>query len=294
MADTGPTSTENSVKPVAYASAYIAIAALLILLLFNIFPEIDLDLSRIFFHASACQKPVDNLTVCGGFPIGSITILKWLRELLQIAPFAAAAGLGLLLLTRQARRKWRPDLWSAEALGAFLAYVVSVGLMVNVVFKEHWGRPRPVQVLDFGGSNPFVPAGEMARYCTSNCSFVSGESASAFWLILLVPLLPLAWQKRGLLIAFGVYVLTSGLRIAFGGHFLSDVVMAAVLTLLIYSIVMTMVAIGFKTRVRGPFWLAKIFVPFMPAAVHKAPAQPNQSVNPPQRRYGPRYTSKKN
>ena len=42
---------------------------------------------------------------------------------------------------------------------AFIALlmVLGPGLLVNAIFKEYWGRPRPREIVEFGGQRAFVP-----------------------------------------------------------------------------------------------------------------------------------------
>jgi len=88
---------------------------------------------------------------------------------------------------------------------------------------------------------PFVPAGQWSDACLNNCSFVSGEASSIFWLVCLVPLLPERYRRRGAVIIVAVALFTSGLRIAFGGHYLSDVVLGALSTLIVFGALATLV-----------------------------------------------------
>ena len=53
-------------------------------------------------------------------------------------------------------------------------------VVVNVFLKGLWGRARPNDVLDFGGSDVFTPWHNISNACTSNCSFVSGDAAVGF------------------------------------------------------------------------------------------------------------------
>ncbi|MFM9735641.1 phosphatase PAP2 family protein, partial [Streptomyces niveiscabiei] len=89
-------------------------------------------------------------------------------------------------------------------------------------FKDHWGRPRPEHIADFGGSAHYVPPLLPSRQCDRNCSFPSGHAAAGFWLISGAWVWTghrRRWLTGGLL--FGAVI---GLtRIAQGGHFLSDV-----------------------------------------------------------------------
>src|SRR5258706_15262987 len=55
------------------------------------------------------------------------------------------------------------------------------GVVANLVFKEHWGRPRPIDVTEFGGDEHFRPWWDPRGDCPKNCSFVAGEPSGAFW-----------------------------------------------------------------------------------------------------------------
>ena len=122
--------------------------------------------------------------------------------------------------------------------------VLCAGLLVNGVLKANIGRARPFSVSDFGGQQLFTPPFQFSTQCYSNCSFSSGETAliASFFL----PLCVLLWHRlqwRGRVVmggsAAGAIILMSGLRIAAGGHFLSDVVMSvlfsALTTLFLYK-----------------------------------------------------------
>jgi membrane-associated PAP2 superfamily phosphatase len=88
-----------------------------------------------------------------------------------------------------------------------------------------WGRPRPIDIVDFNGSRPYhqvyQPAGpDMGK------SFPSGHAAIGFYTI--APFFVLRRRKPraalGLLLAGGGYgALMSVGRMLQGGHFLSDV-----------------------------------------------------------------------
>ncbi|QYZ68773.1 phosphatase PAP2 family protein [Neotabrizicola shimadae] len=120
-------------------------------------------------------------------------------------------------------------------------YALATGVVVNAILKAHWGRARPAQVTEFGGSARFTPPHQISPECDSNCSFVSGEMSGAvafgigLWAILtaLDWRLPRRWQRWGRIVALAVPLLTGLQRIASGRHFLSDVVLSALFTLLI-------------------------------------------------------------
>ena len=73
-------------------------------------------------------------------------------------------------------------------LAIFLLVVLFVGpgLIVNGIWKEHWGRARPFEVQNFGGEHQYTPPMQPAQECDTNCSFVSGHAAMGFYWISLV------------------------------------------------------------------------------------------------------------
>lgn len=203
-------------------------------IVFNGEPGVDLAVSRLFFLQFPCPEGWPQ-PVCGAFTFSSSGVWTVLREIFHYVPIAAAAVVAALLardLSAGQRLSEPRPLYSLTALAAFLA---GPGLLVNLLLKEHWGRPRPVSTDIFGGDLPFVPAGQWSDACASNCSFVSGEASAVFWLICLIPLLPARWRRRGAPLIVAIAVFTAGLRVAFGGHYLSDVVLGGLSTLLVFA-----------------------------------------------------------
>lgn len=127
----------------------------------------------------------------------------------------------------------------------FLYVVMSV--IITVLFasfftKAMFQRPRPIDIEIFGGTLNFTYALYAYGHCQIDCSFVSGHSASGFFLCGLAFLMPNKSKKRKRINAIaGILGLSFGLmRIAIGKHFLSDVIFAGVfmyciLSLLAYS-----------------------------------------------------------
>jgi len=106
------------------------------------------------------------------------------------------------------------------------------GVVTNLVLKEHWSRPRPIDVAQFGGDEHFRPWWDPRGDCPKNCSFVSGEASGAFWTLAPAAVAPPQWRALayGAALLFGTGV--SVLRMAAGAHFFTDVVFAGVFTFL--------------------------------------------------------------
>jgi membrane-associated PAP2 superfamily phosphatase len=112
----------------------------------------------------------------------------------------------------------------------FLAVTIGPGLVINAAFKDHWDRPRPRDVLAFGGEEPYVPPLMLGQ---SGNSFPCGHCSVGFaWGVFY-----LLWRRRhparaGVALVASIVVgsLMGVARMAAGGHFLSDVLWSAVLT----------------------------------------------------------------
>lgn len=111
--------------------------------------------------------------------------------------------------------------------------VIGPVLIVNGILKEFWGRPRPIHISEFGGSMDFVPPWFISGQCASNCSFSSGEASGAFWFFALALLIPKPWKSLAIDLAFFTGALVSFVRIAQGGHFLSDVFYSGLIMILL-------------------------------------------------------------
>ena len=188
-------------------------------LIFALWPALDLAASHLFYNAGA---------FVGHTPAGeNARLLGWLVPFLVFALMVAG------WLARRAGVAWTflPNGLSIVYLAATLA--LGPGLIVNVALKNHWHRPRPVQTTEFGGDLPFRPWNALDGRCHSNCSFVSGEASSATWLLAPALLVPPPIRAAAIVgaLAFGAAV--GSLRMAFGGHFLSDTLISILLTVLV-------------------------------------------------------------
>lgn len=106
-------------------------------------------------------------------------------------------------------------------------------LIVNGIFKSFWGRARPQDILQFGGDKIFSLPLELSNQCLWDCSFMSGHTAVAFWLIAPALLLPKKYKFFAVSTAIVFGCLTAVFRIGQGAHFLTDVLFSAVLMLVL-------------------------------------------------------------
>lgn len=200
------------------------VATVALSLYFVLLSGVDVAVSALFYSTP-------------GFALAGDPLLRALRESstwvlgLMLAGLIGTVAIGLWRgrgrLLGQARR--------AAVLVAGLG--LASGLLVNGLFKSLWGRARPIQIDTFGGQAEFTPAWQISDNCLSNCSFVSGEASSAAWMVAVVALMVPAAQRRWALPLVIVYAVALSLnRLAFGGHFLSDVLLSWTMTALVLAV----------------------------------------------------------
>jgi lipid A 4'-phosphatase len=196
--------------------------ALVVGLLFGIYPELDLKLAALFYDPANREFPLKRDALAAVARDGAMWI-SWGLAL----PAIAALLIKLL-------RPDRPLLIPGRAIiFLLLTLTLSAGVLTNLTFKSYWGRPRPVVVTQFNGSDQFVPWWDPRGVCGRNCSFFSGEGATAFWTFAPAALTPPAWRPFAYAAATLFGVVTSVLRMAFGGHFFTDVAAAGLVTFLV-------------------------------------------------------------
>jgi len=202
---------------------FIALAlALAVGLLFGIYPELDLKLASLFYD-----------TTTKSFPLKFNTLAEIARDGAMWIAWAIALPAIVALVVKLVRPD-RPLLISGRAIiFLLLTLTLSAGVLTNLTFKSYWGRPRPVVVTQFNGPDQFVPWWDPRGACGRNCSFFSGEGATAFWTYAPAALTPPAWRPLAYVAATLFGVITSVLRMAFGGHFFTDVAAAGLVTFLV-------------------------------------------------------------
>jgi membrane-associated PAP2 superfamily phosphatase len=221
-------------EPVFQGLALVAILTLIFLL----FPGLDIWFSGLFYDPNS------------KFPMLTLGAFIGLRALGNAITWWVPIALVAVVLFKIAL-PWRTTpVPPRDILFILSTLALGPGLVVNLILKDHWGRPRPWRVDAFGGDQPFVGVWRITHECSTNCSFVSGEASSAIWLLTLVVLLPERWHPLALKVFLTLAVLFSLNRIAMGGHFLSDV-------LLSWAITLTVIALAWRALcVSPPPWLA--------------------------------------
>lgn len=189
---------------------YVVLAAAAAVL-FTVAPHLDIWTSGLFYR--------------DGFYLGSNPILHFLFRLVLIVSNVMSILLPLALLVVIWRKRPILGFDRRALIFLILALAVGPGIVVNTVLKDHWGRARPVQVTQFGGTKHFTPALEPTDQCPRNCSFPAGHPAIGFYFVSFAFLISAAGaRRRAFWGAVVVGALIGLMRIVQGGHFLSDVV----------------------------------------------------------------------
>lgn len=190
-------------------------------------PGLDLAVSRWFFD------PQQGFWMATTPPLEALRQALWdaglLIFLLCLAGLALSVALG-------AKRRVPVGFWARSVL----LLLLGPGLVVSAGLKSHWGRARPRDITEFNGDLLFSPALRLSDQCASNCAFSSGEGALAFAVALVLG--SVVWSStRGrtrtrLMLAIVSYaLLAAGLRIGFGGHFLSDTLFSGLICLALWQ-----------------------------------------------------------
>lgn len=193
-------------------------------LFFYVFPSVDRTVTALFYQPGA------------GFPAARVEALRDFRNLAAnftvILPLVLVVALGLKLVYPS-----KPCLFSPRMSLYFISlFLIGPALIVNGVLKSLWGRPRPVNITEFGGMWPFQEAWVIGEHGLLNRSFTSGEAATIACLLPLALFVPREWRWQVAALIGVLVVATSLNRIAFGAHFLSDVTISIGLMLIVAAV----------------------------------------------------------
>ena len=174
--------------------------------------DLDITAARPFHHpTSADPWPIDNQPLWRF----SYRSAPWVTGSLALAGAVALVAGAVRVNSRRFR---------LHGLFLLLSVAVGPGLIVNGILKDHWGRPRPRQIVELGGrleyAPPLLPVGDHGKsFPCGHCSV--GYLYSAGWWL---------WRRRhpvyahaSLAVGLVLGTLLGIGRMAAGGHFLSDV-----------------------------------------------------------------------
>jgi lipid A 4'-phosphatase len=223
----------------AAAAALIGVAAALI---FVGWPDLDLAASRLLY-----VEPRH-------FTFSQSALAGALRYGFRLATWGAsiAAVTGIVLALARDRRLF--GLGLAQWVFVAMVLITGPGLIANTLLKDNWARPRPLHVVEFGGSQKFTPVLERSGGCARNCSFISGEASATFALGFAIAMLARRRRRELMAAAIAAGSISGLIRMGEGGHFLSDVVFAGVFMALDVALMHWLVFKVAVPRVESTAW----------------------------------------
>jgi lipid A 4'-phosphatase len=224
---------------------------------FALFPSLDIAISKPFFNE---QYKVFWLTLYA-VHLGGGWVLT-LRKFSMWIVAALAAPAVIALAVKLVWPKTATFMSGRAAVFLLASLLLGPGLLTNGLLKAYDGRPRPVEITQFGSTERFLPWWDPRGSCDDNCSFVAGEPSGAFWTLAPAALAPPQWRAAAYAAALAFGVVVGLMRIAMGGHFFTDVVFSGVFTYLIIWIVYALVY-----RWPLPASLRRVFAREEPAAL---------------------------
>jgi len=194
-------------------------------------PPEERNTSQTAFDNTSQIPPIDIIPAYGWY-LKDQPVFKFVYHYGNIpALLLAIAGLVLLEVSFFAG-KWVK--WRKIGLFLLLAMLLGPGLIINAILKDNWGRPRPRNVNDYGGKYAYEQVLSVDP-SSPGLSFPCGHCSMGFFLM--IPFFVLRKRKPLLaavsLTAGILYGLLIGVaRMAQGGHWCSDVIIAGILVYL--------------------------------------------------------------
>jgi lipid A 4'-phosphatase len=205
--------------PVWLWATFVAVSAVFLLI-----PQIDLAVSRAFYTPDI------------GFETKGIWYERLVHRSVGVSLVLGNIALIVIWGVRALANRQAINFRGKELVFLLVFLGLGPGLVVNGLLKENWGRARPADIVQFGGTREFTPAFVLSDQ--GGKSFSSGHAAASFFWIL-VALLIAPRHKLWIFLAVAYCLVVSWMRIAAGGHFLSDVVTSyfimAILALAMYG-----------------------------------------------------------
>lgn len=196
------------------------------LAVFAKFPQLDLQVASHYY------------TPAQGFLYRNDPVVLWLYNWTPWIGRALVLGLALFwafngLIAAWLRKRGQGDTatrcegpWRRIAVLTVVAALLGPGLLIEGFFKNVAGRPRPVQVVELGGTVPYRGPFEWGAPPENHKSFVSSHAAAGFALMSLGLSCGPVWRRRWLLIGIVSGGVIGAGRMMQGGHFLSDIIFA--------------------------------------------------------------------
>jgi lipid A 4'-phosphatase len=196
--------------------------AVVVGVIFGLWPDLDLKLAGLFYDPDR-----------HGFWRAPDPTFMRLRNLCIWLITIVACSAGLAIVIKLIRPDWPMVIPGRAVVLMLTTLALGPGIVTNILLKEHWGRPRPIDVAEFKGDEHFRAWWDPRGDCRRNCSFVAGDPSAAFWTLAPAVVAPPAVRMFAVGTAFAFGAGVGLLRMAAGAHFFSDAMFAGVFTFLV-------------------------------------------------------------
>lgn len=183
------------------------------------------------------DRAISELFYISGQQWPGMTSRFW-QLIYKVTPWPALLmGGGALVVLLLGFRSDRLRSWRRQSLFMLLLLALGPGLLVNVLLKDNLAKPRPRELIEFGGQYRHTEFWQQGEYeQRRNNSFPSGHASIAFAVMGPWFFLRQRHQRSArvfLASGIGWGAVVGAARILQGGHFFSDVVWAGGLVYLV-------------------------------------------------------------
>jgi len=189
---------------------YDVAAFLVCIAFFLIWPDFDLHVSGYFYDETA-----------GGFFWNKTFLAEFIYTATDVVAGVAIFGLPAALVAGWLSKKESLVRRRRALFFVLSVLIVGPGLVVNATLKDHWDRPRPRQVVEFGGEWAYEPPFSPTFECQNCHSFVSGHASIGFFFFSIALF---SRRRKWLWLPVIAGSVIGATRIVQGGHYFSDVV----------------------------------------------------------------------
>lgn len=154
-------------------------------------------------------------------------IITLIYEATPVPAFIVFGISVIVAITSIWKKTWRK--WTRQAICLIVVMALGPGLVVNSIFKDWYGRPRPKQTVEYEGKMEFCPVWIIGHPGEAK-SFPCGHASVGFYFMAGY----FCWWRKNRRVArrwmaagLGAGTLLGLARMASGAHWFSDVVWAA-------------------------------------------------------------------
>jgi lipid A 4'-phosphatase len=210
---------KNTVKRIFFSKdIYIPAIVLLAFSIPFFFWNVDVIVSRWFYDSTAPQH----------WPLKHV----WPWEFLYKFGTWPALGIAIIaLLVAISCFFYKKNIkYRKKSIYLVAVMIIGPGLIINSIFKDNFGRPRPRDIVEFGGQQQYHQL-LIPDWGNKGRSFPCGHCSCAFYFFVFYFLFKGNKRKwlpyAGLSVGVGYGILMGIARIVQGGHFVSDVMWSA-------------------------------------------------------------------